>query len=787
MHQHAHINNQAHSSAAEKTTDTSKMSSPGHNQEPQNSISRLTDATGVNRGTYNLGNITVFAKSPVQLQPKITIHQPGDKNGQVMRMGAPLLQRKCTCGGTCATCRQEHNEDEHLQTKREGSNDIQQNGVPAIVHQVLQSPGQPLNTATRSFMEPRFGQDFSRVRIHTGNGAEASARTVHALAYTVGRNIVFGAGQFTPSTPAGRRLLAHELTHTLQQANTNIMLHPRLTIGDAQSPAEAEAEHTADLVMNNHTVSRHMYAGNTPVLRRQATPAPGTSGSEPDFSTPQRRGGQPRAAFIDIGQRGEDQVRVAVTRYLCDCIGRNVTRTRSSGQLVPGPGFTLEICNGRVTGRLTGNVVPNSLTTGSATVRGEVNVAPGTSGVGVRGGAEAQVRNTGTEPQVGGSVDLRVQLPQGREAGVSGSILRGTETGQVDTEIGAGADLGNIPGLGRIRIGGTLTNPQDPSRRGGSITLGGNLPGQGVQSQTCRECRCPAVYKCLEDVLPREYDEPVTYSVEDTNRLRYYFSLNTDQDTPDSILRGESQRMLDEVARRVAAGARIRSVTGYASPEDNREQPTPNAQLSLLRAKRLHQLLTARLGRTVSIPEPEAGGELLGRVATITPGSGLSNAILDAGFSGPEDVSTFLLGDDIPNQQLADQFLSLLARVTTPADRLSLFGVDAASPAAPRLLTAIDRFIANRGRGSRPWENIFGFLRFATVALATDRDVTYQEHHRTSGSLTRMNDTLCTPYARQAEREGLFGGAEPEPVNERDCPTGQPRNWTGYENECDYT
>jgi hypothetical protein len=93
--------------------------------------------------------------------------------------------------------------------------------VPPIINEVLNSPGQSLDTDTRTLMEPRFGHDFSGVRVHTGAVAEQSAREVNANAYTLGHNIVFGAGQLAPETHEGRRLIAHELTHTIQQERTN--------------------------------------------------------------------------------------------------------------------------------------------------------------------------------------------------------------------------------------------------------------------------------------------------------------------------------------------------------------------------------------------------------------------------------------------------------------------------------------------------------------------------------------------------------------------------------------
>jgi hypothetical protein len=94
----------------------------------------------------------------------------------------------------------------------------QRDTAPASVDRVLASPGRPLDPALQQDMGQRFGHDFSRVRVHAGGSAEQSARDVKAKAYTVGNNIVFGAGQFAPGTHEGQRLIAHELTHVVQQA-----------------------------------------------------------------------------------------------------------------------------------------------------------------------------------------------------------------------------------------------------------------------------------------------------------------------------------------------------------------------------------------------------------------------------------------------------------------------------------------------------------------------------------------------------------------------------------------
>jgi hypothetical protein len=90
--------------------------------------------------------------------------------------------------------------------------------APASVDHALASAGEPLDTTIQREMEGRFGFDFSRVRLHTGPAAEQSARDVNARAYTIGNNLVFGPGEFNPRTRQGRRLLAHELTHVVQQS-----------------------------------------------------------------------------------------------------------------------------------------------------------------------------------------------------------------------------------------------------------------------------------------------------------------------------------------------------------------------------------------------------------------------------------------------------------------------------------------------------------------------------------------------------------------------------------------
>ena len=187
---------------------------------------------------------------------------------------ALVLQRKCACDGSgtnCAGC----NEKKESAIQRLAGHQAEPNGIPPIVHEVLRSPGQPLDAQTRAFMEPRFGYDFGEVRIHTDNRAAASARAVNALAYTVGRNIVFGAGEYSPNSVTGKEVIAHELTHVLQQASG-----PRvgavLRVGDPGDQFERQADDlSARLIAGpissgsrNHALP--MRSGDGHTIQRQA-------------------------------------------------------------------------------------------------------------------------------------------------------------------------------------------------------------------------------------------------------------------------------------------------------------------------------------------------------------------------------------------------------------------------------------------------------------------------------------------------------------------------------------
>lgn len=122
-------------------------------------------------------------------------------------------------------------------------------GIPSTVQRVLASTGRPLARETRDFMEPRFGEDFGHVRVHDDTQAAESARAVNARAYTVGPDIVFGEGEHAPDSTEGRRLMAHELTHVVQQ---RAVVAPS-SVSEVSAPddrSEIEAERTAEEIVN---------------------------------------------------------------------------------------------------------------------------------------------------------------------------------------------------------------------------------------------------------------------------------------------------------------------------------------------------------------------------------------------------------------------------------------------------------------------------------------------------------------------------------------------------------
>jgi hypothetical protein len=154
-----------------------------------------------------------------------------------------VLQRKCaSC--ECESCRKKKQEA----MQRKGNGPLPSQETPAAAREALRSPGQPLDGGTRRFMESRFQRDFSRVRVHANDAASRGAQAVNALAYTVGTDIVFASRHYQPETMDGRRLLAHELTHVVQQQAGRAASIQRQSDEEGDDSLEQEADRTAAAV-----------------------------------------------------------------------------------------------------------------------------------------------------------------------------------------------------------------------------------------------------------------------------------------------------------------------------------------------------------------------------------------------------------------------------------------------------------------------------------------------------------------------------------------------------------
>jgi len=167
------------------------------------------------------------------LQAKLQVGAPDDPleseadrmAEHVMRMPDPFVGGGTVAGTVaqrkCAACEKEDEKEDATATLSRKTSDAAswagETALPPLVQDVLKSPGDSLDPSARAFFEPRFGHDFSQVRIHADTRAAEAASSIHALAYTVGDRIVFGNRQYAPQTPSGRQLIAHELAHVLQQ------------------------------------------------------------------------------------------------------------------------------------------------------------------------------------------------------------------------------------------------------------------------------------------------------------------------------------------------------------------------------------------------------------------------------------------------------------------------------------------------------------------------------------------------------------------------------------------
>jgi hypothetical protein len=238
------------------------------------------------------------------LQRKLTVgrtddpleHEADRVAEKVMGMPAPgvrLSSAPPQISRVCAECE----EEERVQKQLTRTIESPASEALATVHEVLRSPGQPLNASMREYFEPRFGRDFSQVRIHHDSAAATSAQALAAQAFTSGAHVVFAEGRHRPGTAEGRKLLAHELTHVVQQTRHGPVLQlkddPDL---DTQTSAPDPA---TDLF------GALLHAIETPLYRMILTPSKSSPSSTPAVLILKQRWPAIHAWIINAGVKGK--------------------------------------------------------------------------------------------------------------------------------------------------------------------------------------------------------------------------------------------------------------------------------------------------------------------------------------------------------------------------------------------------------------------------------------------------------------------------------------------------
>ena len=236
----------------------------------------------------------ILQTSPSARQPGRESEWHADAATEPSRQAAASTLRRCG-GVSCppGTC-----DHDGLLSVRRRSDGPSNGAAPAIVYDVLRSPGQPLDSMMRADMEARFGYDLGAVRLHADDRAARSALAVHALAYTVGYDVVLGGGLGQLDAGPGRKILMHELAHVIQHVRTPEGPAAGLVVGNPHDVAERDADAAAQAAEGATTAAdtaRQGEAGHSPspaMMAGMTTAAsPGTP-RKPAEATGRARGGR---------------------------------------------------------------------------------------------------------------------------------------------------------------------------------------------------------------------------------------------------------------------------------------------------------------------------------------------------------------------------------------------------------------------------------------------------------------------------------------------------------------
>lgn len=669
-----------------------------------------------------------------------------------------LLQRACACAGKgpCAECEKK----KRLQRRADASVAGPALQAPtAALPATVESGGARLGAPLRERFAPLLGSDFGAVRLHHDAAADAAARAVGARAFTVGQHIHFAAGEYRPHTRDGLHLLAHELSHTVQQAGAPPLALAAPAAGyaidGAASPLEREADAAADAALAGRRASL-VRGGAARVQARLLQRKPTGIGTA--------AGGSETASLERVI---DEHTTVHITRTVTEKPCRPVEATEKTpsdkiffwDQAADAVGMDYTICNGRVRFGAKGEIEYGKVVESAKNLLGTLQKNPA-----LGGDLGSLLEDRLKEAKVGGDASITLTVDGVLQAQVSGESTVGTAaqqhkvrgtllvsprgvsfklTGGIDFDrsaldrsttytlegqargerfaltlkhqrVDSSTDLG--PGTSRsqtsgaldfqvtdwLTVGGTVTHESGGETTG---TVGLRIPlGSRPKAPTvrCYKCHClppQPEYSCRRDTRAHEKRVKTADPKEAQVKLLYQYNSTT------PAKGGDFEAATGSVATMLGEGYAVTQIHGYASPEGSLDAPKKpvagfkgNIALSQARADHARGAIAKRAPQA-TLPAAEGRGERLGDL----DGSG-----------------------DTADRDLTPQLVALLEPLSED-QRLDVLGVpDTVKADAERralALADIQAFVSGRdARGlalaQRPrWEKVFPFLRRVEVAL----------------------------------------------------------------------
>jgi hypothetical protein len=429
-----------------------------------------------------------------------------------------IVRRKCACedsGEPCSSCAAEKKEA----LMRSPSGENTPGHAPPVVHDVLRSPGQPLDASTRTFFEPRFGRDLGGVRVHNDNMAAQSAQSVDALAYTVGSHIVFGQDRWQPASASGRHLLAHELAHTVQNSSSGAVLRPQRAASAGDS-SELAADQAADASLT---------AAPGLALRRQQAPRTCTA-TAPTADDP---------THSPVHCSDGSDYRVAVT------LTPNPPSPDTKTKVNAGFGdnilyVTIDVCHGGTEITIT----PNSGDLSPAVAKAVANIiaaSPVLSGVTATPG-------------------LKITVVQSQSFTLT---LEPTVTVDQTGVTGGGASVTVETEKGSVSLGGTYSAPTKAFNFTLTFT-----PGKPQKKFACTKDSNPTVVFSCEQITHKPGEKEVPELTTTDPEVRYIFF-----EYPTAKIRQNFRLPApDDMQKLATDGYKVVSIDGYTSPEGPRGQ-----------------------------------------------------------------------------------------------------------------------------------------------------------------------------------------------------------------------